>query len=350
VVERRVRAAETAQGGARFRHAGARRTVGTAREDEPKTAKPLGCSAVAAFLPHRRNDCYPTPPQQYFLRSESVNVRAVLVGCGVLFAVIGCNKSEDGGSNAPKAEASRDAGGTASSPVEAPPAKATKPWDASKGTATITGVVKYVGKAPKRRPVDMGGKAECAAHQTEPALDESIIVNADGQMKNVFVYVRKGAEEWIFPVPTEPVVLSQKGCTFHPHVVGVRVGQPLSVRNNDPCSHNVHCTPRNTMNSSFNFTQTAQAKEDTRQFAAREVFVRIGCDIHGWMRANIAVVDNPFFAITGDDGKFELKNLPPGEYQIEAVQEELGRKSQTVKVGDKESKTISFEFSKKKEE
>jgi plastocyanin len=266
----------------------------------------------------------------------------------IVAAVIGCGKGDSGGTAGPKlTERAAEKVAVESKSDETTTAKATKPWDPAAGTASINGLVKYLGKAPKRRPIDMGGKPECAAHKSDQVLDESIIVGADGAMKNVFVYVRKGVEEWSFPVPTEAVELSQKGCMFHPHVVGVRVGQPVKVKNDDTFAHNVRSTPTSLRNAAFNFMQATGGKEDIVKFQARDVMVRIGCDLHGWMRANIGVVDNPFFAITGDDGKFSLKGLPKGEYTIEAVHEELGRHTQTVRVGDKETKEITFEFSKK---
>jgi len=227
--------------------------------------------------------------------------------------------------------------------------KPTKPWDPALGTATVKGQVKFNGKAPKRRPIDMAGKPECAACQKDKTLDESIIVNADGFMQNVFVYVRSGVEEYVFPVPKEAVFLDQNCCKFTPHVVGVRVGQPLKIRNSDGFSHNVRSTPRSVKNRAFNFMQTTQGKEDIVEFHALDVFVKLKCDLHGWMGANVGVVENPYFAITDADGRFEIKNLPKGEFTIEARHEELGSKTVNVKLADKESKDISFEFEKSKE-
>ncbi len=268
---------------------------------------------------------------------------------------LGCNDSEkkdEGASEERHESASKDNGSKSdkadkSEKTEEIVAKATKQWDPALGTVTIKGVVKFNGKAPKRKPIDMGGKPECAAHAANKPLDETIIVNADGSLKNVFVYVRKGVDEWIFPIPETPAVIEQKGCMFTPHVLGVRAGQKLMVRNGDSCAHNVRAAPSSGENAPFNFTQTRFGAEDVKTFNHRDVFVKVNCDIHGWMGANIGVVENPFFAITGDDGKFELKGLPKGEYTIEARHEEFGRKTQSISAADKETKEIAFEFSKK---
>jgi plastocyanin len=263
---------------------------------------------------------------------------------------VGCNdkEKEEAKSEERHDSASKDKGSESKSDkTEEVVAKATKQWDAALGTVTIKGVVKFSGKAPKRKPIDMGGKPECAAHAAQKPLDETVIVNPDGTLKNVFVYVRKGVDEWIFPIPEEPALIEQKGCTFVPHVLGVRAGQKLMVRNADSCAHNVRAAPSSGENAGFNFTQTRLGAEDLKTFNHRDVFVKVNCDIHGWMGANIGVVENPFFAITGEDGKFELKGLPKGEFTIEARHEEYGRKTQTVTAGDKETKVIEFEFSKK---
>lgn len=273
---------------------------------------------------------------------------SVIALSAAIVAGAGCNgeKKEEAQNEERPSSVSKETG-SKSEKTEEVAAKATKQWDPALGTVTIEGVVKFTGKAPKRKPIDMGGKPECAAHAANKPLDETVIVNPDGTLKNVFVYVRKGVDEWIFPVPSEPAVIEQKGCTFTPHVLGVRAGQKLLVRNGDSCAHNVRAAPSSGENAPFNFTQTSLGAEDVKTFAHRDIFVRVNCDIHGWMSANIGVVENPYFAITGDDGKFVLKNLPKGDFTIEARHEEFGRKTISVSASDKETKHIEFEFSKK---
>ena len=217
-----------------------------------------------------------------------------------------------------------------------------KKWDPSLGTATIAGVVSFSGKAPRRRPIDMGAKPECGKLHQNKVLDESIVVNPNGTLKHVFVWVKKGLERWRFAAPKEPVLLDQKGCVYVPHVFGVQVKQPLSVRNSDPTMHNIHSF--STRNAPFNFGQTPAQEALTRKFKRPEVMVKVKCDVHGWMSSYVGVVRHPFFSVTGDEGKFDLRNLPPGEYTVEAWHEEYGRETLDVTVADKESKEIKFAF------
>jgi hypothetical protein len=188
----------------------------------------------------------------------------------------------------------------------------------------------------------MGSKLECAKLHSTEVLDESVIVNPNGTLKNVFVWVKRGLQGYEFPTPTEPVVLNQKGCMFHPRVVGVQVGQPVLIRNGDPLMHNVHSIAR--FNGEFNFSQPVQGREDMREFRYPEIMVRIKCDVHGWMASHVGVVRHPYFATTRDDGSFQLAKLPPGNYVVAAWHEEFGEKSAEVSLSDGETKDLEYSF------
>lgn len=266
-------------------------------------------------------------------------------GCLIAGAIVGCGgggEGEKGGMLKPSATptAKTDKKGEDEPAKSAADAKA---WDPALGTATITGVAKFSGDPPRRREVDMKGKPECAQLHSQAVLDESVLVGPGGGLQNVIVSVQKGLEAWTFPVPGEPVVLDQKGCTFHPHVVGVRAGQKIAIRNSDPFAHNVHSLP--TRNQSFNFTQAKQGDEDLRDFAQAETeLVYVKCDIHGWMNCHVGVFEHPFFAVTGADGTFTLPKLPPGEYVVLAAHESLGKKRATVKVAAGAEEKVEFSF------
>ncbi len=223
-----------------------------------------------------------------------------------------------------------------------------KPWNPALGTATITGSVKFDGKKPRARPIDMAGADEkcAAAHGGKRLKPETVVINDNGTLRNVFVQVTSGIEGWSFPLPDGDAMLDQKGCWYLPHVQGMRTGQSLAIKTSDPTAHNVHGYAK--VNRPFNRSQPAGAANISISMKRDEASppMKVKCDIHPWMNAFVAVVDHPYFAVTGDDGSFELANLPPGTYTIEAWHEKYDTMEQTVTIGDSETKTLEFTYSK----
>jgi plastocyanin len=212
--------------------------------------------------------------------------------------------------------------------------------DTSKA-GSLTGRVLFDGPAPVNPPIKMSADPSCIAANPNGATADLYAVH-DGGLDNVFVYVKDGLGNYYFDTPTEPVKLDQHGCRYTPHVFGVRAGQPLEIVNSDATLHNVHAMPQ--ANQEFNFPQQIQGMKNQKAFSKPEVMVHFKCDVHGWMSAYAGVVDNPYFAVTTDGGKFELKDLPAGTYTIEAWHERLGTQTQKVTVAEKESKDVSFTF------
>ncbi len=209
--------------------------------------------------------------------------------------------------------------------------------------AEIKGSVAIDGAAPANATIRMIADPACNRQVQGEQRQETYVVGADGKtLGNVFVHVKSGLGQHSYPPATTPVVLDQRGCRYQPHVLGLRVGQPLDIINNDPTLHNVHALP--TTNTEFNQGQPLQGIKNTHTFTQPEVMIPFKCDVHGWMNAFIGVVDHPYFAVTAADGTFDLKSLPPGTYTIEAWHEKLGTMTQEVTVGAKEIKDIAFTF------
>ena len=207
---------------------------------------------------------------------------------------------------------------------------------------TITGRVVFEGAPPPAKEIQFGAEQQCAlAHQHPPAY-EDIVVNGNGTLKWVLVYV-KDRVPGDFPAPTEPVVIDQQGCVFVPHAAATQVGQPVEFRNNDPVLHNVRGASK--QHQAFNIAQPVQGSKTTRVFKTPEVGMLIKCDVHFWMASYLHVLDQPFYAITQDDGAFTIPGLPAGTYTVEAWHEKLGTRSQTVTVGDGESAPLPLTFS-----
>jgi plastocyanin len=205
----------------------------------------------------------------------------------------------------------------------------------------VVGRVVFEGTAPVNPPIDLAADPYCASRNPGGARLENVVV-ANGGLENVFVYVKDGLGDYGFDVPTEPVKLDQVGCQYRPHVLGVRVGQKLVIGNSDDTLHNVHAMGK--ANGEWNKGQALKNMSDTKVFKTREVMVSFKCDVHNWMRAYVGVVEHPYFAVTQDGGTFELKNLPAGTYTIEAWHEKLGTQTQSVTLGEKESKQVTFTF------
>ena len=221
------------------------------------------------------------------------------------------------------------------SPKAAPDAK--KVDAATAGT--ISGRVLVEGTVPQNPMIKMASDPACGSAEMR---GETYVVD-NGGLENVFVYIKDGlGNKYIFDTPTQPVTIDQKGCHYVPHVVGVRTNQPLEIVNSDATLHNVHGMPKS--NHEFNKGQPVQGLKDDFTFATPEVLIPLKCDVHSWMNAYVGVVDHPYFAVTADGGKFELRGVPPGTYSVEAVHEKLGRVSLPVTLGEKDSKELTFSF------
>jgi len=222
---------------------------------------------------------------------------------------------------------------------------ATAPAGKSVDSATageITGSVTLDGAPPKMKPINMAAEVTCAKQHTSPVLSEEVVTGDKGALANVVVYVKSGLDGFSFPAPTDAVTIDQKGCQYHPHVLALQPGQDLKVVNSDPTAHNIHPVPKD--NREWNESQPPNTPPIDKNFARSEIAIPVKCNVHPWMKAYIAVAPNPYFQVTEKDGKFDLKNLPPGTYTLVAWHELYGPSEQTVTIGPKESKAVAFTF------
>jgi hypothetical protein len=230
-------------------------------------------------------------------------------------------------------------GGEQPPAATAPPANA-KRVDAAKA-GNISGRVMFEGTPPANEPISMASDPACAREHSGGVTFDTVLVD-NGGLENVFVHVKDGLGDYYFDVPTTAVTLDQKGCLYTPHVLGLRVGQPLEIVNSDATMHNVHAVP--SVNREFNFSQHIPGMKERRTFTAPEVMVRLKCDVHSWMAAYAGVVNHPYFAVTANGGQFQLKGLPAGTYTVEAWHEKFGTTSQSVTLGEKGEQTVTFTF------
>ena len=204
----------------------------------------------------------------------------------------------------------------------------------------VTGKVAFSGTPPKGSPLQMTADPVCKKAHTKPVTGEDVVVNKNGTLRNVIVYVKSGLKG-SFTAPKDKLVFDQMGCLYTPHVLSLMVGQELEVRNSDATLHNVHSISK--ANPQFNNAQPMKGMKMTKTFAKEETF-KVKCEVHPWMGAYIGVFNHPYHAVTGDDGSFTIKGLPAGEYTIEAWHEKYGTKTATVKVDASGKATVDFSY------
>ncbi len=245
----------------------------------------------------------------------------VVIAAALAFTLVSCGKKE--------------------STETAPATTAATPIDMAT-VGSVGGSVKLEGTPPKPARINMAAEPACAKQHTTPQMSEEVVTGPGGALANVVVYVKDGLGDRTFDSPKDAVVIDQKGCHYVPHVVAVMAGQPVNVTNSDPTTHNIHPLPAN--NREWNKSQPPGAPKIEEIFARQEVSIPVKCNVHPWMKSYVAVLKHPYFQVTGTNGSFDLKNLPPGAYTIEAWHEKYGTASQSVTIGPKESKTVSFTF------
>jgi plastocyanin len=207
----------------------------------------------------------------------------------------------------------------------------------------LHGRIVYQGSKPARKVIDMQSDIKCSEeHAGAPAYNEPVVLGKNGGLSNAFVYIQSGLEGKKFEPPKDPVVLDQRGCLFHPRVLGVRAGQPLDLRNSDKVSHNVHPVPQN--NREWNEQQSPGTPDAVHRFARTEVMIPVKCNIHQWMHAYIGVMENPYFAVTGPDGSFDLTNVPPGDYTLAVWHEKLGDQTKQVHLAASANEAVDFTY------
>ena len=232
--------------------------------------------------------------------------------------------------------------GAAPQPTMAPSPKPAPIPKAEVQAGTILGQVNFSGEKPVSKPISMDSVPACAKQHPMVIEPEDVLINSNGTLRNVFIHLKTGVPSRDWPMPRTNVLLDQKGCVYSPRVVALQIGQTLEIGNADKMNHNVHPTPRR--NAEFNEVQPPGGDKMMKRFTTPETMIPFVCNVHPWMRAFVNVVEHPFFTVTGNDGSFNFPDVPPGEYEIEAIHEIFGAKTLTVSVGNREARSVMFAF------
>lgn len=186
------------------------------------------------------------------------------------------------------------------------------------GWAKLTGTIKVNG-APPENPVltITSDQAVCQPGGT-PVRSPQVVVGPGGGLADTLIFVRKIPESWLHEdakkVPAEPLLYDQKNCEFLSSVTAVNASRQMTLKNSDPVGHNTSITgfanPLLQAGGTFPFSFNGKTKT---------VPIRVSCSIHPWMEAYVIPLANNYFAVTGQDGKFAIDNLPAGvplEFQV----------------------------------
>ena len=207
---------------------------------------------------------------------------------------------------------------------------------------TITGDVKLVDGPPKMAPVKVTKDQDYCG---ETLLNESYLVDANGGLKNVVVYLE--AVQTAAPAdPQKLNMIENTGCRYAPRILAMQKGERLRVKNNDPKLH----IPHSYLNEKTVFMLSLPFKNtilDATQKIRDAGILKLVCDTHAWMLGFVHVFDHPFFAVTDNKGSFSIPNVPAGTYTLKAWHEDAGLNSQEVVVSEGGEVRVNFEFAKK---
>jgi hypothetical protein len=212
--------------------------------------------------------------------------------------------------------------------------------------ADITGTITLNGTPPEEMLNNaIAQDVNCGKLHPDPVKTQFFVVGANHELKDVVVSIT-GISGKSTGASAEPIVLDQKGCEYTPYIFAVQTGQKIIVRNSDPAPilHNVHATPTAAGNQEVNVPQASGAADLTISFPSAESFLKFKCDVHPWMFAYATVVDHPYFAVSGVDGKFKIANVPPGKYTVQAVHRKAGGGKPVTKDIEVKDGDVSLDF------
>ncbi len=199
---------------------------------------------------------------------------------------------------------------------------------------TLKGAIQYMGKIPAP-VVHQTGKYKKACG---PEIQGESLILENQKVKNVVVWLEGKKAKKLKNKPGT-YRIDQKNCTYSPHLLAMPQGSILEVLSSDPINHNIHTYSFE--NDPFNIMFLPG--QDYRQEMEEPEVVKVSCDLHGWMEAYIVITPNAYFATTGNDGAYEIKDVPPGKYTLKVWHETLGEESRKIEIG-KNVTQVNFNF------
>jgi Polysaccharide lyase family 4, domain II len=192
---------------------------------------------------------------------------------------------------------------------------------------TIDGIITLSGTPPAGAMIKVTKNQDyCGTSIPDPAYT----VGAGGGLENVIVYLKditKGKA-----APSDPLALVNDHCMFSPRAQGAMVGESVKISSNDPVLHNTHPQNAETNATIYNIALPFKGFSVTKPLPGSPGLIKVKCDAHEWMHAWIMELEHPYYATTGADGHFTIKDVPPGTYTLVAWHEAAGEKSEPVVV------------------
>jgi hypothetical protein len=204
--------------------------------------------------------------------------------------------------------------------------------DEPQGWGTVKGQVVFGGDVPAPELINVN-KDQQHCLEKGPLTKETWVINKENKgVRYTFVWLAPEPGTTT-PLPINPklkdpkeksVTIDQPCCAFVPHCLGMREGQELIVKNSAPVAHNVNYTGNPRKNPGGNFLLPPNTKKVIDNLKADRFPLQVTCNIHPWMNARVAVFDHPYFAVTDENGNFEIKDAPAGTYRLKVWHEAIG--------------------------
>jgi len=213
-----------------------------------------------------------------------------------------------------------------------------------KNAGVIVGVVKFAGTPPSRAPVEISKDREVCG--TAPHYDESLIVEKNGGIANAVVSIGDIAAG-VPMVPLKDAKFDQKNCEYVPHVLAMPSGSTVEIVNSDGILHSVRT--ESNKNPPLDMAQPGFKHDIVTAPLKYPEVIHVSCDAHNWMHGWWYVAANPYYSVTGSDGRFAIKDIPPGTYTLQIWQEKLGTQTRKVTIAPNQTTTVDVTMPSRKE-
>jgi len=223
---------------------------------------------------------------------------------------------------------------------------------AENNEGTIFGTVRLVGPAPSIPMIQPQADLDVCGSEARPT--QSLSLGTNQGVRNVIVYLAGYTQAGASHGTNDAIILDQRGCEFVPRIQIARSGAPLILRNSDPVLHVVRIDSMSSTNGQHTLLKAATPYAGFEKiyhlanFREPTLLQVTSGNGQEWMAAYIAVLPHPWAALTDENGRFTLRNVPAGAQKIYAWHEALGVLTREVKLNGRRSATVDFEFGAKK--